>query len=216
MPLIKRYPNRKLYDTEARAYVSLEQIAEMIRRGGEVQVMDHATGADLTVVILSQIIVEQARDGRGDLSAAALTALIRAGVLHSLASPAPTPGPSPKIGGEVGSGEGRYAPPSLSGKGAGGLGEQEAGGLGEQRAGGLGASSPAEPRDQGAGALRQGKRALRARRFPRPSCPAAAIRRAVARRDIVRRPEVQALADRLAALEEATEALIAARRVCRA
>ncbi len=185
MPLIKRYPNRKLYDTEARAYVSLEQIAEMIRRGGEVQVMDHATGADLTVVILSQIIAEQARDGRGDLPVAALTALIRTGALHSLTSPAPplTSPPTPPL-----RGEGSCAPPSLSGKGAGGLGEQ------------------------GAVALRQGKRALRARRFPRPTCPAAAIRRAVARRDIVRRPEIQALADRLAALEEAAEALIAARR----
>ncbi len=42
MPVIKRYPNRKLYDTAAKQYVSLDGVAEMIRRGEPVQVIDHA------------------------------------------------------------------------------------------------------------------------------------------------------------------------------
>jgi len=82
VPLIKRYANRKLYNTEAGAYVSLEQIAEMIRGGAEVRVVDHVTGDDLTVLTLSQIIVEQARNSRSDLPRAALMALIRASVLR--------------------------------------------------------------------------------------------------------------------------------------
>ena len=53
MPLIKRYPNRKLYDTEAKQYVTLEQIAELIRSGKDVQVIDHESGEDLTALTLS-------------------------------------------------------------------------------------------------------------------------------------------------------------------
>ena len=44
MPIVKRYPNRKLYDTEAKQYVTLEGIAELIRQGQEVHVVDNATG----------------------------------------------------------------------------------------------------------------------------------------------------------------------------
>ena len=61
MPVIKRYPNRKLYDTTAKQYVSLEGIADLVRQGAEVQVVDHATGEDLTTLTLTQIIVEQER-----------------------------------------------------------------------------------------------------------------------------------------------------------
>ena len=49
MPVIKRYPNRKLYDTDAKRYITLNEIATIIRAGGEVVVMDHATDEDLTV-----------------------------------------------------------------------------------------------------------------------------------------------------------------------
>ncbi|MGD8806379.1 MAG: polyhydroxyalkanoate synthesis regulator DNA-binding domain-containing protein, partial [Chloroflexota bacterium] len=59
MILIKRYPNRKLYNTEAKQYVTLEGIAELIRQGQEVQITDHQTGEDLTAVTLTQIIFEQ-------------------------------------------------------------------------------------------------------------------------------------------------------------
>jgi hypothetical protein len=48
--VIKRYPNRKLYDTEAGRYITLEDVAALICRGHEVQVVDHVTGEDLTVL----------------------------------------------------------------------------------------------------------------------------------------------------------------------
>ena len=59
MIVIKRYPNRKLYNTEAKQYVTLDGIAQLIREREEIQILDHATGEDLTAVTLTQIIVEQ-------------------------------------------------------------------------------------------------------------------------------------------------------------
>ncbi len=79
MPLIKRYSNRKLYDTEARRYVTLDALAEIIRRGGEVRVADHATGEDLTALTLAQVILGQERRPGGRLPHAVLTGLIQAG-----------------------------------------------------------------------------------------------------------------------------------------
>lgn len=79
MRLIKRYPNRKLYDTDARAYISLEQVARLVQDGVEVQVVDHVTGGDLTALTLAQIIVEQAKRASIGLPRAALTALVQAG-----------------------------------------------------------------------------------------------------------------------------------------
>ena len=79
MRVIKRYPNRKLYDTEAKQYVSLDQIAEFIRIGEDVYVVDNATGEELTTVTLTQIIFEQEKKGSGFLPQAVLTGLIQAG-----------------------------------------------------------------------------------------------------------------------------------------
>jgi polyhydroxyalkanoate synthesis repressor PhaR len=62
--VIKKYENRRLYDTGASRYVNLEDVARMIREGVEVQVVDARTGEDLTRVILTQIIMEDAK-GRG-------------------------------------------------------------------------------------------------------------------------------------------------------
>jgi len=62
MVLIKRYPNRKLYNTHSRGYVCLESVADLIRQGHELQVIDHVSGEDLTAVILSQIVLEQRRN----------------------------------------------------------------------------------------------------------------------------------------------------------
>ncbi len=67
MPLIKRYPNRKLYDTEAKRYVTLENITEMIQKGEEVQVVDYESGEDLTNLTLTQIILEQEKKARPNL-----------------------------------------------------------------------------------------------------------------------------------------------------
>jgi polyhydroxyalkanoate synthesis repressor PhaR len=56
--IVKRYANRKLYDTERSCYVTLEDISVMIRAGDEVKVVDNKTGEDLTSVTLAQIIFE--------------------------------------------------------------------------------------------------------------------------------------------------------------
>lgn len=79
MPVIKRYPNRKLYDTEAKRYITLDGIAELIRSGAEVQVIDHTTNEDLTAVTLTQIIFEQEKQHSGFLPKSVLTGLVRAG-----------------------------------------------------------------------------------------------------------------------------------------
>lgn len=57
--VIKRYSNRKLYDTKDSRYVTLLQIAEMVRGGEEVQIIDNNTKEDLTEVTLAQIIYEE-------------------------------------------------------------------------------------------------------------------------------------------------------------
>ena len=57
--VIKRYSNRKLYDTKDSRYVTLLQIAEMVRGGEEVQIIDNNTKDDLTEVTLAQIIYEE-------------------------------------------------------------------------------------------------------------------------------------------------------------
>jgi polyhydroxyalkanoate synthesis repressor PhaR len=60
--VIRKYANRRLYDTSSRRYINLDEIAELIRQGRSVQVVDAKTGEDLTRVILTQIIMEDARD----------------------------------------------------------------------------------------------------------------------------------------------------------
>lgn len=57
--IIKRYQNRKLYDTSDSCYVTLEDIGEMIKQGDEVQIIDNQTKEDLTAVTLAQIIFEE-------------------------------------------------------------------------------------------------------------------------------------------------------------
>jgi polyhydroxyalkanoate synthesis repressor PhaR len=79
MPVIKRYANRKLYDTEAKRYVTLEDLAEFVRNGEEVQVVDHVTGEDLTSTTLLQVIFDEQKKIAGLFPQVALTRLIRAG-----------------------------------------------------------------------------------------------------------------------------------------
>jgi polyhydroxyalkanoate synthesis repressor PhaR len=77
--VIKRYSNRKLYDTQESRYVTLDEIEEMIRAGKEVSVVDAASGEDLTSVTLTQIILENERSLRGSLPSAFLHQLIKHG-----------------------------------------------------------------------------------------------------------------------------------------
>jgi polyhydroxyalkanoate synthesis repressor PhaR len=86
--VIKRYANRKLYDTLESRYVTLEQISEMIRRGEEVKVIDNNSKEDLTSVTLAQIIFEEEKKQRSFLPLAALRNIIQSGgdSLHDLMS----------------------------------------------------------------------------------------------------------------------------------
>lgn len=77
--VIKRYSNRKLYDTQESRYVTLEEIEEMIRAGREISVVDAASGEDLTSVTLTQIILENERTRRASLPSAFLHQLIKHG-----------------------------------------------------------------------------------------------------------------------------------------
>jgi polyhydroxyalkanoate synthesis repressor PhaR len=79
MPVIKRYSNRKLYDTESKRYVTLEDLGDFIRQGEDVRVVDHVTGEDLTSVTLLQVIFEEEKKIGGLLPQLFLTRLIRAG-----------------------------------------------------------------------------------------------------------------------------------------
>ena len=74
---IKRYSNRKLYDTRQSRYVTLLQIAEMVRAGEDVQIIDNATKEDKTDVTLALIISEELKARPRAIPLATLKALIR-------------------------------------------------------------------------------------------------------------------------------------------
>lgn len=60
---IKKYANRRLYDTESSAYITLDRLAEMVREGREFEVVDAKSGEDITRQVLTQIIVEEEARG---------------------------------------------------------------------------------------------------------------------------------------------------------
>lgn len=62
--LVKKYSNRRLYDTEASRYVTLEDLAEKVKHGADVRVVDAKTGEDLTQGTLTQLILESRGAGR--------------------------------------------------------------------------------------------------------------------------------------------------------
>lgn len=77
MKLIKRYSNRKLYDTERSCYVTLEEIADMVREGEELTIIDNRTGDDLTTVTLAQIVFEEEKKDRKLLPLQSLRLIIQ-------------------------------------------------------------------------------------------------------------------------------------------
>ncbi len=79
MRTIKRYANRKLYDTQESRYVTLEQIALMIRQGEDVKVVDNNSKEDLTSVTLAQIIFEEEKKQRSFLPLSTLRNIIQSG-----------------------------------------------------------------------------------------------------------------------------------------
>jgi len=77
--LIKRYESRKLYDTEESRYVSLEDIANWVRTGQEVKVVDNGTSEDVTAQTLTQVILDEGKKGTSLLPSELLHELVRVG-----------------------------------------------------------------------------------------------------------------------------------------
>src|SRR5437764_547558 len=104
---IKRYANRKLYDTRDSRYVTLDHIAAMVRAGDDVRVVENTTRADLTTATLAQIIFEEEKKAPR-LSVAGLRKIIQGGMPAAApSSAAPAAGtPVPPAAGTAGSGGG--------------------------------------------------------------------------------------------------------------
>ncbi len=77
--VVKRYQNRKLYDTQSSCYVTLEDIANFIRNGEDVVVIDNKNQEDLTTITFSQIIFEQEKKKKHHLPLQALRNIIQSG-----------------------------------------------------------------------------------------------------------------------------------------
>ncbi len=77
--LFKKYPNRRLYDTEKSEYVSLNQLADLIKDGKAVEVVEVKTGEDVTALTLTQIILEKAKKKNTLLPVPLLHLIIRHG-----------------------------------------------------------------------------------------------------------------------------------------
>jgi polyhydroxyalkanoate synthesis repressor PhaR len=74
--IVKKYANRRLYNTATSSYVTLEDLAKMIKKGGEFVVYDAKTGEDITRSVLTQIIVEEEQKGQNLLPISFLRQLI--------------------------------------------------------------------------------------------------------------------------------------------
>lgn len=77
--VIKRYQNRKLYDTNQSCYVTLDEIAQMIRNGDDLQVVDNKTKADITAITLTQLLYETERKSKSGVPVEMLKEIIRGG-----------------------------------------------------------------------------------------------------------------------------------------
>jgi len=75
--VIKKYPNRRLYDTSTSTYITLAQVRQLVIDGADVRVRDAKSGEDLTRAILLQIILEEEAGGAPMFSEAALANIIR-------------------------------------------------------------------------------------------------------------------------------------------
>src|SRR5262245_18872029 len=86
--LVKRYSNRKLYDTSESRYVTLDEIARWVKGGEEVKILENESGEDLTAVTFAQIILEEERRKSGLLSLRVMRELIQHGesALQNLAA----------------------------------------------------------------------------------------------------------------------------------
>lgn len=77
--IIKRYANRKLYDTEQSTYVTLDEIEQMVMDGEDLRIIDNATKNDITHITLAHIIFEQEKSNKSKLPVPALRGIIQSG-----------------------------------------------------------------------------------------------------------------------------------------
>jgi polyhydroxyalkanoate synthesis repressor PhaR len=77
--LLKKYANRRLYDTERSTYVTLQQVCDLIKEGRQVAVVDAQTQEDVTAFILTQIVVEEAKNKNALLPVSLLHLIIQYG-----------------------------------------------------------------------------------------------------------------------------------------
>ncbi len=76
---IKKYPNRRLYDTQKSVYISLTELADIIRSGEKVNVLDIKTGEDVTALVLTQILMNKAKEANALLPVSLLHIIIQFG-----------------------------------------------------------------------------------------------------------------------------------------
>ena len=77
--VLKKYANRRLYDTTRSAYVTLDEVAEMVREGRAIRAVDAQTKEDVTTFVLTQIVLEEARKKNALLQVPLLHMIIRYG-----------------------------------------------------------------------------------------------------------------------------------------
>lgn len=77
--IIKKYQNRKLYDTQDSCYVTLDGIAKMIREGEEIAVVDNNSKEDVTALILTQVLYEQEKTNQSVLPVSILKHIVKSG-----------------------------------------------------------------------------------------------------------------------------------------
>jgi len=86
---IKRYANRKLYDTDRSCYITLDEIAQMVRENQELRIIDQKTDEDLTSVTLAQILVEEQKRSKRYIPVASWQKIIQTGgeILQRITQP---------------------------------------------------------------------------------------------------------------------------------
>ena len=77
--MLKKYANRRLYDTEKSVFVSLSQVADLVKQGRQIEIRDDKTGEDVTPFILTQIVLEEVKKKTLLLPVSLLSLLIRYG-----------------------------------------------------------------------------------------------------------------------------------------
>lgn len=82
--LIKKYPNRRLYNTETSGYITVKDVAELIKLGNRIEVRDVNNGTDVTALVLTQIVMDKAKNNQGLLPVSLLHLVIQFGenLLH--------------------------------------------------------------------------------------------------------------------------------------